>query len=140
LFDIITLHGGLVRNNIKVSLEGHHCQSFIGSLCLADKSQHVDNYVFVDHVRPDCTSRQIFRGVYDDNASGVFHGRILVRKDAQRTNAFQTNNNILLTDEAKVNSQPQLEIYADDVKCSHGATIGQLDESALFYMRSRVLT
>lgn len=137
LFDLITLHGGLVRNNIKILLEEPHCESFTGSLCLADKSQHVDNYIFVDHIKPDCTSRQIFRGVYDDNASGVFHGKILVRKDAQHTNALQTNNNILLTDEAKVHSQPQLEIYADDVKCSHGATIGQLDENAIFYMRSR---
>jgi Fe-S cluster assembly protein SufD len=137
LFDVVTLHGGLVRNNIKVMLDEPHCENFTGSLCLADKSQHIDNYVFVEHSKPDCTSRQIFRGVYDDNASGVFHGKILVKKDAQRTNAFQTNNNIFLTDEAKVHTQPQLEIYADDVKCSHGATIGQLDENALFYMRSR---
>lgn len=137
LFDVITLHGGLVRNNIKVVLEEPKCESFTGSLCLADKNQHVDNYVFIDHAMPECTSRQVFRGVYDDNASGAFHGKILVRKDAQHSNAFQTNNNILLTDEAKVNSKPQLEIYADDVKCSHGVTIGQLDENALFYMRSR---
>ena len=102
-----------------------------------DKNQHVDNQVFIDHAVPDCTSNELFKGILDDHATAVFNGHILVRKDAQRTNAYQTNRNILLTDKATVNAKPFLEIYADDVKCSHGATVGQLDDNALFYIKSR---
>jgi Fe-S cluster assembly protein SufD len=133
----ITLHGGLVRNSTHHYLggEGAECQSF--GLYLADKWQHVDNYVNVDHAFPNCTSNQLFKGVLDDMATGAFNGRIYVHKDAQGTMAYQKNNNILLTDDAKMDSKPQLEIYADDVKCSHGATVGQLDENALFYLQSR---
>jgi len=133
----ITLHGGLVRNSTHHFLggEGAECNSY--GLYLADKFQHVDNYINIDHASPDCTSNQLFKGVLDDIATGAFNGRIYVHKDAQGTSAYQRNNNILLTDDAKMDTKPQLEIYADDVKCSHGATVGQMDDDALFYLRSR---
>jgi Fe-S cluster assembly protein SufD len=133
----ITLHGGLVRNSTHHLLggEGAECHSY--GLYLADKFQHIDNYVNVDHAVPNCTSNQLFKGVLDDMATGAFNGRIYVHKDAQGTVAYQKNSSILLTDDAKMDTKPQLEIYADDVKCSHGATIGQLDEDALFYLQSR---
>ena len=133
----ITLHGGLVRNSTHHFLggEGAECHSY--GLYLADKFQHIDNYVNVDHAVPNCTSNQLFKGVLDDMATGAFNGRIYVHKDAQGTVAYQKNSSILLTDDAKMDTKPQLEIYADDVKCSHGATIGQLDEDALFYLQSR---
>jgi Fe-S cluster assembly protein SufD len=133
----ITLHGGLVRNSTYHYLggEGAECNSY--GLFLSDKWQHVDNYVNVDHAYPNCTSNQLFKGVLDEMATGAFNGRIYVAPDAQGTLAYQKNNNILLTDDAKMDTKPQLEIYADDVKCSHGATVGQLDDNALFYMQSR---
>ncbi len=133
----ITLHGGLVRNSTHHFLGGEGAESYSYGLYLADKWQHVDNYVNVDHAFPNCISNQLFKGVLDDMATGAFNGRIYVHKDAQGTIAYQKNNNILLTDDAKMNTKPQLEIYADDVKCSHGATVGQLDENALFYLQSR---
>lgn len=133
----VILHGGLVRNNIYAYLNGENCNNEMYGLYLVDKDQHVDNFTFINHQKPNSTSIELFKGILDDNATGSFAGRILVDKDAQLTNAFQTNNNILLTDKAKINTKPQLEIYADDVKCSHGATVGQIDEEALFYMRSR---
>ncbi|MCD4832659.1 MAG: Fe-S cluster assembly protein SufD [Bacteroidales bacterium] len=133
----ISLHGGLIRNNVNVLLNGEGCENNTYGLYLTDKGQHIDNYVFVDHANPNCISNQLFKGVLDDFATGAFNGKVLVRKDAQNTLAYQTNNNILLTDDADFNTKPQLEIYADDVKCSHGATVGQLDEDALFYLRSR---
>jgi len=133
----ITLHGGIIRNNFCVMLNDEGCENNTYGLFFADRNQHVDNYVSIDHAKPNCMSRQLFKGILDDSATGAFNGRIIVRKDAQKTNAFQTNNNILLSDTAKMNTKPQLEIYADDVKCSHGATTGQLDENALFYMQSR---
>lgn len=133
----ITLHGGLVRNATWHELSGENAETHSYGLFLADKHQHVANFVKVDHVAPDCNSTQLFKGVLDDNATGAFNGRILVHTDAQRTNAYQSNNNIILSDEAKMDTKPQLEIFADDVKCSHGATVGQLDENALFYLRSR---
>lgn len=133
----ITLHGGLVRNSTYHYLggEGSECNSY--GLYLADKWQHVDNYVSVEHASPNCKSNQLFKGVLDEIATGAFNGRIYVAPDAQGTIAYQKNNNILLTDDAKMDTKPQLEIYADDVKCSHGATVGQLDENALFYLQSR---
>jgi Fe-S cluster assembly protein SufD len=133
----MTLHGGLIRNSTYHYLggEGAECNSF--GLFLADKFQHIDNYVNVDHAFPNCTSNQLFKGVLDDMATGAFNGRIYVRPDAQGTLAYQRNNNILLTDDAKMDTKPQLEIYANDVKCSHGATVGQLDNDALFYIQSR---
>jgi Fe-S cluster assembly protein SufD len=133
----ITLHGGLVRNSTHHFLGGENAESYSYGLYLADKFQHVDNYVNVDHSFPNCTSNQLFKGVLDDMATGAFNGRIYVHKDAQGTIAYQKNNSILLTDDAKMDTKPQLEIYADDVKCSHGATIGQLDNDALFYLQSR---
>lgn len=133
----ITLHGGLVRNSTHHYLGGEGAESNSYGLFLSDKFQHVDNYVNVNHAYPNCTSNQLFKGVLDDMSTGAFNGRIFVHKDAQGTLAYQKNNNILLTDDAKMDTKPQLEIYADDVKCSHGATIGQLDENALFYLRSR---
>ncbi len=136
-FNTISLHGGLIRNNIYATLNGEGAENTTQGLFFADKTQHIDNFTFIDHAVPNCTSRQNFKGILDDQATGAFTGRILVRKDAQKTLAYQTNNNICMTDESRMYSKPQLEIYADDVKCSHGATIGQLDESALFYMQSR---
>jgi Fe-S cluster assembly protein SufD len=133
----MTLHGGLIRNSTYHYLGGEGAESNSYGLYLADKWQHVDNYVNVDHAFPKCRSNQLFKGVLDDMSTGAFNGRILVRPDAQGTLAYQKNNNILLTDDAKMDTKPQLEIYADDVKCSHGATIGQLDNDALFYLQSR---
>jgi Fe-S cluster assembly protein SufD len=133
----ITLHGGTIRNNTHVLLNAPGSESQVYGLTLADRSQHIDNFVNIDHASPGCTSTQLFKGILDEQATGAFNGRILVRPDAQKTVAYQTNKNILMSDEAKMNSKPQLEIYADDVKCSHGATTGQLDENALFYMQSR---
>jgi Fe-S cluster assembly protein SufD len=133
----ITLNGGLIRNKSNVLLNGKNAKADIYGLYLVDKEQHIDNLVFVDHAKPDCDSNELFKGIVDDNATAVFNGHILVRKDSQHTNASQTNRNIQLTDKATVYAKPFLEIYADDVKCSHGATIGQLDEEALFYIKSR---
>jgi Fe-S cluster assembly protein SufD len=133
----ITLNGGIIRNENYVRMNGENCEANILGVYLVDKFQHVDNQVFVDHAFPNCQSSELFKGIVDDSARAVFNGHILVRPDAQKTNAYQNNKNILLTDKATVNSQPFLEIYADDVKCSHGATVGQLDETAMFYLRSR---
>ena len=133
----MTLHGGLIRNSTYHYLGGEGAESQSYGLFLADKWQHIDNFVNIDHASPNCTSNQLFKGVLDDMSTGAFNGRILVRPDAQGTFAYQKNNNIILTDDAKMDSKPQLEIYADDVKCSHGATIGQVDDDALFYLQSR---
>jgi Fe-S cluster assembly protein SufD len=133
----MSLHGGLIRNSTYHYLGGEGAETSSYGLFLTDKWQHVDNYVNVDHAFPHCTSNQLFKGVLDDMSTGAFNGRILVRKDAQGTLAYQRNNNIILTDDAKMDSKPQLEIFADDVKCSHGATVGQIDEDALFYLQSR---
>jgi len=133
----ITLHGGLIRNSTYHFLNGEGAQSNSYGLFLADKFQHIDNFINVEHIAPNCHSNQLFKGVLDDMATGAFNGRIYVAKDAQGTMAYQKNNNILLTDDAKMDSKPQLEIYANDVKCSHGATVGQLDENSLFYLQSR---
>lgn len=133
----ISLHGGFIRNNIIVTLNGEGCENNAYGLYMADREQYIDNYLYIDHAKPDCFSRQLYKGILDDRATGVFNGHIMVRQNAQKTNAFQTNKTILLSDDAKMNDKPQLEIYADDVKCSHGATTGQLDEDALFYLQSR---
>ena len=133
----ISLHGGLVRNATWHHLGGENSETHSYGLFLADKEQHIANFVKVDHTAPNCNSTQLFKGVLDDNSSGAFNGRIMVHKDAQHTNAYQSNNNIILSETARMDTKPQLEIYADDVKCSHGATVGQLDENALFYLRSR---
>ena len=133
----ITLHGGLVRNNLTVNLNGQNAENESMGLFLTDKTQHLDNFVTINHIQPNCRSNQLFKGILNDAATAAFSGRINVCKNAQNTFAYQKNNNLLLTDSAKMYSKPQLEIYADDVKCSHGATIGQLDNEALFYLRSR---
>lgn len=133
----ITLHGGLIRNNLLVLLNGKNARNDSSGISLADKTQLIDNFVSIRHESPECESRQLFRGILDDLATGVFTGKILVAKDAQQTQAYQENNNILLSADAKARTKPQLEIYADDVKCSHGATVGQLDKDAFFYLRAR---
>ncbi|HET8824237.1 MAG TPA: Fe-S cluster assembly protein SufD [Terriglobales bacterium] len=131
------LGGGLVRNNVHPVLAGEGGECLINGLFVGSGKQHLDNYMHVEHASPHCASRQFYNGILDDKAHGVFHGRIVVHKDAQKTDAKQTNRNLLLSDDAQVDTKPQLEIYADDVKCTHGATIGQIDENALFYLRSR---
>lgn len=133
----VTLHGGLVRNNLYVKLDGEGGTNKAYGLFVTDESQHVDNFVFVEHAKPNCTSNQMFKGILDDKSTGAFTGKILVDRDAQKTNGYQKNSSILLTDDVKMSSRPQLEIYADDVKCGHGGTVGQLDDEALFYLRSR---
>jgi Fe-S cluster assembly protein SufD len=133
----VLLGGALVRNNVHPVLAGEGSECLINGLFLGHGRQHLDNYMLVEHASPHCSSRQFYNGILDDHAHGVFHGRIIVHKDAQKTDAKQTNRNLLLSDDAQIDTKPQLEIYADDVKCTHGATIGQLDETALFYLRSR---
>lgn len=133
----ITLHNGYTRNNYRFRLLGEHAEAHVGGLAICDKKQHVDNYVFVDHAVPNCHSNELFKNVLDEQATGAFCGRILVEKDAQKTLAYQTNRNLCISPDARMYSKPQLEIYADDVKCSHGLTTGQLDEDALFYLRAR---
>jgi Fe-S cluster assembly protein SufD len=133
----ISLHGGLIRNNFFVRLNGTGCESNLYGLFLGDDNQHIANFTLVNHAMPHCTSNQLFKGILDDNASGAFNGKIYVGRDAQKTQAYQKNNNILLSPTARMSTKPHLEIYADDVKCSHGATTGRLDSEALFYLRSR---
>jgi Fe-S cluster assembly protein SufD len=133
----VSLHGGLIRNNFFTRLNGTGCESNLYGLFLGDDNQHIANYTFVNHAMPHCTSNQLFKGILDDNATGSFNGKIYVSKDAQKTQAYQKNNNLLLSPTARMNTKPHLEIYADDVKCSHGATIGRLDSEAMFYLRSR---
>jgi Fe-S cluster assembly protein SufD len=133
----ISLNGGVIRNNIRLLFNGPHGTANINGIYLMDRKQHIDNYVFIDHASPYCTSSELFKGVLDEHARGVFNGHVLVRKNAIKTDARQSNRNILLTDTARVNSKPFLEIYNDDVKCSHGSTTGQLDAEALFYLRQR---
>jgi Fe-S cluster assembly protein SufD len=135
----ISLNGGLIRNYTHVKLNGRMSHADIFGVYLMDQEQHIDNQVFVHHAVPDCTSNEMFKGIMDDKATAAFNGHILVDRDAQRTNAFQNNRNMLLTDTASANSKPFLEIYADDVKCSHGATVGQLDHEAMFYLKTRGL-
>ncbi len=137
LTNFITLHGGFVRNNMRVYLADENCDNNTLGLFLADKDQHIDNFVYINHQKPHGISNQLFKGILDNDATGSFNGRIHVWPDAQKTEAYQKNNNLLLANDATMNSKPQLEIYADDVKCSHGATVGQLDNDALFYLRSR---
>lgn len=129
--------GKLVRNNLNFFQEGQRIDSTLKGVTIIGNKQHVDHNTLVHHIEPNCESHQDYKGIFDDSATGVFNGKIIVEREAQKTNAFQANNNILISDKASINTKPQLEIFADDVKCSHGCTIGQLDESALFYMRSR---
>jgi Fe-S cluster assembly protein SufD len=133
----ISLNGGLIRNNLHVKLNGSNCETHLYGLYLASGNQLIDNHTMIDHAVPHCQSNELYKGVAADKSTAVFNGKVFVRPDAQKTNAFQENKNILLSDEANIFAKPQLEIYADDVKCSHGATTGQLDEDAMFYLRSR---
>ena len=137
LANIITLHNGQTRNNIEIALNGEHCETELCGMVIGDKKQEVENFTTVLHNMPNCHSNELFKYVLDDVSKGAFTGRLYVARDAQKTMAYQNNRNILLNRTAKMRTKPQLEIYADDVKCSHGATIGQLDDKALFYMRSR---
>ena len=137
LINTITSGGGMVRNNLRIELREKNCSAYLNGLSVISGESHVDNHSFVDHASPDCYSNELYKGVLDEKARGVFNGKIFVRKDAQKTNAYQSNKSMLLSDDATMNSKPQLEIYADDVKCSHGATTGQLDPEAMFYFRSR---
>jgi Fe-S cluster assembly protein SufD len=133
----VLLGGGLVRNNVHAVLAGEGSECLINGLFSGNGFQHIDNYMLVEHKSPHSNSRQYYNGILDGQAHGVFHGRIIVHKGAQKTDAKQTNRNLLLSDDAQMDTKPQLEIYADDVKCTHGATIGQIDQDALFYLRSR---
>ena len=133
----ITLNNGLTRNNYYIELNGEYAETTLCGMSVMDREQQVDTYSHITHAVPNCTSNELFKNVLDDHAVGAFSGRILVKEGAQKTAAFQTNRNLCATREARMYSKPQLEIYADDVKCSHGMTTGQLDENALFYMRSR---
>lgn len=137
LLNGMTLHNGTTRNTTEVTLAGRGAEVKMLGMAIEDKQQHVDNNTFVDHRVSDCTSTELYKYVLDDSAVGAFAGKVLVREGAQHTSSQQTNRNLCATREARMYTQPQLEIYADDVKCSHGATVGQLDENALFYMQQR---
>jgi len=132
-----TLGGKLVRNNLNIDLLGQHTETWLNGLYLLQNKQHVDNHTHVFHREPNCESHELYKGIMNDKSTGVFNGKVYVHREAQKTNAYQSNANMVLTDEASINSKPELEIYADDVQCSHGSTTGQLDEEALFYLRSR---
>jgi Fe-S cluster assembly protein SufD len=134
---VVSLNGGIIRNNTNIIMEAQGNEAHMYGLYLLKGNTHVDNHTLVDNKMPNCFSNEFYKGVMDGRSTGVFNGKIYVRPDAQKTNAYQTNNNILLSDGASVNTKPQLEIFADDVKCSHGCTVGRLDEEALFYLRAR---
>jgi len=138
-FNSVTLSwgGNTTRNNLNSFLNGKGCECHMSGVFVLSGEQHVDNHTLVDHSVPNCYSNELYKGILDDNSTGVFNGKVMVRKDAQKTNAYQSNKNILLTDTATINTKPQLEIFADDVKCSHGATTGQLNKEELFYLRTR---
>ncbi|HTF82083.1 MAG TPA: Fe-S cluster assembly protein SufD [Cytophagales bacterium] len=136
-FFTATLGGALVRNNLHFRLDDKNCNGNMYGLYIAGADMHVDNHTIVDHLKPNSLSNELYKGVLGGNAKGVFNGKIFVRQDAQKTEAFQSNKNVLLSNSASMNTKPQLEIWADDVRCSHGATSGQLDDSALFYLRAR---
>ncbi|MDC0029169.1 Fe-S cluster assembly protein SufD [bacterium] len=133
----LLLGGKFTRNNLSFYQNGEHCESNMNGVVILNNNEFGDNHTYVDHKNANCESNELYKGVYLDKSKGVFNGKIMVRPDAQKINAFQANNNLLLSENSSINSKPQLEIYADDVKCSHGCTIGQLDDDALFYMRTR---
>lgn len=137
LHNSMTLHNGTTRNTTRVTLEGSHAEVTLCGMAIEDQNQSIDNYTHIDHAVPDCQSNELYKYVLDHQAVGAFTGMVLVRPDAQHTSSQQNSRNLCLTNDARVYAQPQLEIYADDVKCSHGATVGQLDETALFYMQAR---
>ena len=129
--------GAFTRNNLNFEQNGSNCNSNMNGISILDNNQFADNHTFVDHKQPHCRSNELYKGIYLGDSKGVFNGKIMVRPDAQKIDAFQSNNNLLLSENATIDSKPQLEIYADDVKCSHGCTIGQLDDDALFYLQTR---
>jgi Fe-S cluster assembly protein SufD len=129
--------GKVVRNNLNFFQNGENCNSVMDGITMIENKQHVDHHTFVEHNFPNCESHELYKGIYDGKSEGVFNGKIFVHKEAQKLNAFQQNNNVLLSDTASINTKPQLEIFADDVKCSHGCTVGQLAEDSLFYMQQR---
>lgn len=133
----ISLHGGIIRNNLNVLLDGENAEAKICGLALSDKNQHVDNYTYIEHLKPNCQSNQLYKNILDDSSTGGFTGRIHVAPHAVKTSAYQRNNNVLLTNAAKMSTKPQLVIDNDDVKCSHGATVGRINNEALFYLQSR---
>lgn len=133
----VSLNAGLVRNNLNIVLDEERCEAHLYGIYLQQGQSHIDNHTVVDHAKPHCESNELYKGMLDDQSTGVFNGKIFVRQDAQKTNAYQSNKNVLLSEGASVNTKPQLEIFADDVKCSHGCTIGRLDDESLFYLRSR---
>jgi Fe-S cluster assembly protein SufD len=135
-----TLSGEVVRNNLTITPDGEFCESNLYGLYLGKDQMHVDNNTLVDHVHADCVSNELYKNVLNDQSKGVFNGKVFVRRDSQRINAYQSNKSIVLSNEANMYSKPELEIYADDVQCSHGATTGQLNEEGVFYLRSRGLS
>ncbi len=135
----ISVNGGMVRNDPTVFIEGENAEAHLNGLFVVKENHHTDNHTMVEHRAPNCFSNELYKGVIADNGTGVFNGKILVYRDAQKTNSYQSNKNILLGDKATINTKPQLEIYADDVRCTHGSSTGKMDEEALFYLRSRGL-
>lgn len=135
--NVITLHNGVTRNKLDLVFKGEGAECFANGCVIADKTQSVDNNTLIDHQVPHCTSNELYKYVLDDDAVGAFAGRVLVRHDAQKTNSQETNNNLVAAKTARMYTQPELEIYADDVKCAHGCTVGQLNDAAMFYMRQR---
>ncbi|GFD71513.1 MULTISPECIES: Fe-S cluster assembly protein SufD [Tenacibaculum] len=129
--------GNITRNNLNFYQKGEYINSILKGITIIEGKQHVDHHTLVNHIEPNCESHQDYKGIYTDRSTGVFNGKVIVEKEAQKTNAYQQNNNVLISDKATINAKPQLEIFADDVKCSHGCTIGQLDDQALFYMQQR---
>lgn len=132
-----TLNGLLVRNNLNINVASENCETNLNGIIMGHGNNHVDNHTFVSHDKSHCVSNENYKYVMDDKSTGVFNGRVVVQKDAQKINAFQNNGNVLLSETASINSKPELEIYADDVKCSHGSTTGQLDDEAVFYLQTR---
>ncbi|MEZ4800604.1 MAG: Fe-S cluster assembly protein SufD [Flavobacteriales bacterium] len=136
-FNTLTIDGGWVRNDLRIDLNGQNIEAHLSGFYLPRNKQMIDNHTKVDHKYAHCESNELYKGILFDQSSGVFNGKVFVYKDAQKTNAYQNNANILASDDAQMNTKPELEIYADDVKCSHGTTTGQIDESAMFYLRAR---
>jgi Fe-S cluster assembly protein SufD len=136
----VTASGTWVRNELNIRIEGQHCETFLSGAYFPKQDQLIDNHTFVDHQVPNCYSNELYKGVLFENGKGVFNGKVYVHIDAQKTNAYQSNANIMMSDNASMFTKPELEIYADDVKCSHGSTTGQFDEEALFYLRARGLS
>ncbi len=133
----VTLNGGFIRNNLNLKLDGEYIESFMYGLYVPNGKQHIDNHTVADHTKPNSVSNELYKGILMDESTGVFNGKIFVRQEAQKTNAYQNCRNVMTSDKATMNTKPQLEIWADDVKCSHGTTTGQLNDEAIFYMQSR---